>query len=214
MRKSKRDDSSKDAILRAATSLFATKGYHGTSTRDIAEKSGYNLSTMHYHFGGKRELYLQVVETLFLEENYLFQKELFEKGIETVGSKTEFYKLLNSFLDKMVDLMASDTNRARLYMHRWMEPPDEFSSKEAEFSLMLHTDVNKMLAKAFKKGFITTKTDLGLFLRSVSWVLYGYFVSGPIDWQKWRGDPLEKKNMKKFKGFLHSYVECLLGYRR
>ncbi len=46
-------------LLEAAGQLFAEHGYDGTSTRAIAEKAQVNLGGIHYHFGGKEQLYVE-----------------------------------------------------------------------------------------------------------------------------------------------------------
>ncbi len=52
---------SRERILRAATELFAERGYEATSTRSIAESVGLNIATVAYHVGGKPDLYREVV---------------------------------------------------------------------------------------------------------------------------------------------------------
>jgi len=48
-------------VIRAAGTLFAERGFHGTTMRDIAERAGANVASGHYHFGSKRDLYLAVL---------------------------------------------------------------------------------------------------------------------------------------------------------
>lgn len=43
-------------ILEAAECLFATKGYAGTSIREITRDAGVNVAAIHYHFGSKEAL--------------------------------------------------------------------------------------------------------------------------------------------------------------
>lgn len=52
----------KERILIAATSLFASKGFEGTSVRDIASAAQVNLASINYHFENKTGLYLSVFE--------------------------------------------------------------------------------------------------------------------------------------------------------
>ena len=40
-------------LLDAAIELFARRGFHGTTMRDIAERAGANVAAGHYHFGSK-----------------------------------------------------------------------------------------------------------------------------------------------------------------
>lgn len=47
----------KQNILRAAERLFATRGFHGVSIRDIAEDAGVPLALVGYYYGPKLSLY-------------------------------------------------------------------------------------------------------------------------------------------------------------
>lgn len=51
-----------ERLLAAATSLFAARGYDGTSVRAIAKAADANLNAVSYHFGGKPGLYAAVIE--------------------------------------------------------------------------------------------------------------------------------------------------------
>ncbi|MCS7173608.1 MAG: TetR/AcrR family transcriptional regulator [Armatimonadetes bacterium] len=51
----------REHILRAAAFLFRTKGYKGTSMRDIAEAVGLAKSSLYHHFRGKQDILLQVL---------------------------------------------------------------------------------------------------------------------------------------------------------
>ena len=61
------DAETRDRVLRAATELFAERGFHGTKVRDIAARAGANVAAGNYHFGSKRDLYLEVLRALFAE---------------------------------------------------------------------------------------------------------------------------------------------------
>jgi AcrR family transcriptional regulator len=52
-------------LLRAASSLFAARGFEGTSTRAIAERAGVNQALLRYHFGAKEGLWREVLEQGF-----------------------------------------------------------------------------------------------------------------------------------------------------
>ena len=45
----------KRAAIRAAASVFSEKGYHGASTRDIAERLGIKQGSLYYYFGCKED---------------------------------------------------------------------------------------------------------------------------------------------------------------
>ncbi len=48
-------------IVAEAYRVFATRGYHGSSLREIATAAGIGLSTLQHHFSGKEELLVAVL---------------------------------------------------------------------------------------------------------------------------------------------------------
>ena len=57
----KNPESVKAKILMAARRIFGVYGFHGTTTRMVAQELGVDISTLHYHWGDKRDLYEAVV---------------------------------------------------------------------------------------------------------------------------------------------------------
>ncbi|MGI9188778.1 MAG: TetR/AcrR family transcriptional regulator [Longimicrobiaceae bacterium] len=58
-------DEKLESILRTAARIFAEKGYHQASIRDIARETGVSLSGLYYYFDSKEEL-------LFLIQDHAF----------------------------------------------------------------------------------------------------------------------------------------------
>lgn len=52
----------REHIMNTAVSLFATKGFEGTSVRDIAAAADVNLAMIHYYFGSKEKLFESLVD--------------------------------------------------------------------------------------------------------------------------------------------------------
>ncbi|MED0968658.1 forespore capture DNA-binding protein RefZ [Bacillus paramycoides] len=76
----------KQKVIDAAISLFNTKGYDGTSVRDIAKRADVNVANISYYFAGKQGLleqlitdflegYIHVIETSFEQREYLSAKD-------------------------------------------------------------------------------------------------------------------------------------------
>jgi AcrR family transcriptional regulator len=49
------------SILNAAEKLFASQGYEGTSTRQIAMEAGANMSMINYYFGSKEGVFMEIM---------------------------------------------------------------------------------------------------------------------------------------------------------
>ena len=48
-------------VLDAAKNLFVSKGYHGTSMREIADEAGLALGGIYNHFGNKEDIFVGVL---------------------------------------------------------------------------------------------------------------------------------------------------------
>src|SRR5690349_19149510 len=48
----------RDKLIEAGIKLFARKGPHGVSTRELAQEAGVNMAGIAYHFGGKDQLHI------------------------------------------------------------------------------------------------------------------------------------------------------------
>lgn len=97
-------------IIEVAKNLFAEKGFHGTSIRDICKTAGVNISLISYYFGGKEELYNVVVESIvkkiinYMRTNMGFAQEVPDFNLIPQGIKVQlFFKIL----DKMIDYFYS-----------------------------------------------------------------------------------------------------------
>jgi TetR/AcrR family transcriptional regulator, regulator of cefoperazone and chloramphenicol sensitivity len=57
-------ESIKARILAVARRIFGKNGYHGTTTRMIADEAGINISRFHYHWSSKQDLYEAVINDI------------------------------------------------------------------------------------------------------------------------------------------------------
>jgi AcrR family transcriptional regulator len=51
----------RQCLLEAAQRLFAARGYHGASIRDIVQACSVSNAALYYHFGSKEDLYFEVL---------------------------------------------------------------------------------------------------------------------------------------------------------
>ena len=58
---SKRGAATRARLIRVAGELFARRGFRAAGVREICSRAGVNLAAVRYHFGGKAELYREVL---------------------------------------------------------------------------------------------------------------------------------------------------------
>ena len=53
----------RERLLDAAARTFARKGYAGATVEEIAEAAGYTIGALYAHFGGKQEIFLELMSS-------------------------------------------------------------------------------------------------------------------------------------------------------
>src|SRR5512139_710801 len=71
------DLGSRAAILRAARTVFARRGYEGASTREVAEVARVNNAMIYYHFKDKVGLYRAVLADSFAAFDRVWEHDIF-----------------------------------------------------------------------------------------------------------------------------------------
>jgi AcrR family transcriptional regulator len=110
----------KDRILQAAEELFAQKGYEGTRTRDIAEQVGINISTLHFHWKSKEELYTAVYQNL-LSQRARLAEEVFVLLAQPASPGSHWQETVQAVVDKMFAFFRLQQHAARLESYRILE---------------------------------------------------------------------------------------------
>ena len=87
-------------ILEAAEAVFAAKGYHGATTRDIAQAADVSEGTLYNYFGNKRDLFVGLMTSR--------TDALVESIAEVRAGSVE---------DAMAELLAGQFTRMREHRH-------------------------------------------------------------------------------------------------
>jgi AcrR family transcriptional regulator len=88
-----RAQDSRDEILRAATDLFATRGFHETSMAEVARAARVSKALIFWHFKSKEELFVAVLGKLF--EPFVID---FAEEAGALDEKAQLLKLIESYL--------------------------------------------------------------------------------------------------------------------
>jgi TetR/AcrR family transcriptional regulator len=117
-------------IIRAAVSMFAELGYHGASTRDIADRAGTNQGLLTYHFKSKEELWRAATEQLFSdlrvmmseELSALAQSDLRERAREAIKVYVRFAATHPELFRIMLDAGKSSSERMKWLVTTHLKP--------------------------------------------------------------------------------------------
>lgn len=81
MRKTKEEaEVTRQNLLKAGLAVFSRKGYSDTRLEDIAEEAGVTRGAIYHHFGGKAELYTELVGEISARVNPIMEEALAEGG--------------------------------------------------------------------------------------------------------------------------------------
>lgn len=102
-------DDKLERLLRTAAAVFAEKGYHSASIRDISRATGISLSGLYYYFRSKEEL-------LFLIQNHCFQTVI--ENLETrLAEVCDPGERLHILVDNHVRFFAANMNEMKVLSH-------------------------------------------------------------------------------------------------
>lgn len=104
-----------ERILVSSKTLFAKKGYSGTSMRDIARLSDCSQSMISHHFGSKAELWGKVKDESLA--NYMLQM----RASDSMLSGKNFEEELSSFIDQRLTHFDKEPDMIRMVMWSTLE---------------------------------------------------------------------------------------------
>jgi AcrR family transcriptional regulator len=109
----KNPDSMKGKILSVARCVFGEYGFHGTTTRMIAQEVGIDISTLYYHWGEKGDLYAAVI--LDITEDLRGKLQQVEKVIHGKPLAVR----LDMAIDRMTDYLFEHPEISNLILLRY-----------------------------------------------------------------------------------------------
>lgn len=112
-RKGRSPSSLKGRILRTARRVFGEYGYHGATTRMIAKASGIDISTLHYHWGEKAELY----EAVILDITRKFRTRLIE--VERIIHGLPLPERMDIAIDMVADYLFRHPEVSNIVLFRY-----------------------------------------------------------------------------------------------
>ncbi len=114
LEKARQDPGSmKGRILEAARRVFGEYAYHGTTTRMIAREVGIDISTLHYHWGDKDQLY----EAVVVDINDDLRAKLRE--VEGVIQGRLLRERMEIAIDRMTDYLFEHPEVSNLILFRY-----------------------------------------------------------------------------------------------
>jgi AcrR family transcriptional regulator len=117
-------DPTRERLLDEAERLFAEKGFHAVSVREITSAAGAHLSAVNYHFGSKKGLYLEVFRSRWLPRARRIDARLAELEARDNPSPTDLVGVIaDAFFSSFED--EEERRRHHQLIHREISSPTE-----------------------------------------------------------------------------------------
>lgn len=171
-----RAQDSRDEILKAATTLFASRGFHETSMAEVARAARVSKALIFWHFKTKEELFFAVLGRLL--EPYVID---FAEEAGALDEKAQILKLVESYLLFVRD----NANSIRFFVAQLLH--NEKSSEALTGQVLALYDgyrtlLTSLIARAQEKGLcineFSPQAAAAFLLSTLNGLLIGYLFLG------------------------------------
>jgi AcrR family transcriptional regulator len=149
-------------ILQTAAAIFADKGYHDTSIRDISRATGVSLSGLYYYFRSKEEL-------LFLIQDHCFGNVL-ATALTSLSGVSDPQTRLRLFIENHLRYFLSNMKEMKVLSH-------EAWSLSGEYKRVVNTK-----KRQYTELCIQILTDIAPDKAHVSPRVAAYSLFGMMNW--------------------------------
>jgi AcrR family transcriptional regulator len=138
----------KENITKAATYLFASQGFDGTTTIQLSEEAGVTEPLIYYHFSGKDELYTTVLQTAY--------DEYFNRLNSLKGKTATQFERIENIIALHIDLVQNLPHEMLLMVTpspgKLVDPENVFQKNSARRKKWLTSYFSTSLRKGVKTG--------------------------------------------------------------
>lgn len=148
-------------IMETAETLFAEKGFNGTSVRDIAEKANVNLAMISYYFGSKDKL---------LEALFSYRGEYLKITLENMIEDKEGNSLdkMNTLIDHYIDKVMKQQCFSRIMVREQVLNHTGFTAKLIfEMKKRNQELISRLIHDGQKKGEFKKNIDIPLMMATL-----------------------------------------------
>jgi len=153
-------------ILETAETLFAAKGFDGTSIREIAREAKMNLAAISYYFGSKEKL----MEAIF---NYRINNTWF--AVKSVASDTSISPLekIERLIDSVVDKVSEKECFHRIMLRQQIISKDDIVTRLINESRQRNVQlIDEIVKEGQAKKMFKKKVDTPLLIITMIGTIY------------------------------------------
>lgn len=88
-------------LMQGAVKLFKEKGFHRTTTREIAKEAGFSIGTLYEYIRTKEDILYLICDSIYIEVHNRLAELISESSIEGLKSSIQqYYKLIDDMSDE------------------------------------------------------------------------------------------------------------------
>jgi len=187
-----------ERILDSAESLFAERGFHGTSTRQIAARAGISIQTLHYHCDNKPNLYHMVIERSVIPVTRMIDDHVQRMLAQDLHDDRVLREATDRVVDEIFDVLSENPNYAPLFLRQWLERDAGLRKVDQEELIPSIGDWVRQV-EATVDAERRSGIDLPLVLLSLSWIYWGLNASPRFIGALLRVDPESPECRRRLK---------------
>lgn len=162
-------------IKQVSLSLFAHKGYEGTSLADIAKEVGIKKPSIYSHFKGKDDLFLSIFKEVIEKENLFIKSHTLK--IEKLSVQDNLYTILKHFCE------LEDIDETLFFKRTLFFPPENLKTEIKQLIISHENLLRDLLMTIFTKGIkenTIKQKDISVLLSSYICLIDGLIVEKQI----------------------------------
>jgi TetR/AcrR family transcriptional regulator, cholesterol catabolism regulator len=185
-------------ILDVAERLFAQRGYHATSMRELAQEVDLQGGSLYSHISGKEELLWRVLERA---------ADRFMSAIQPAQASTRVpVEMLRAAIRAHLGVITENVDAATVYFHEWKALSEPRRSAFLERRDRYERLMRDLVARAVDSGAfreVEPKWATLVILSTLNWVYQWYDPEGPLS----SDEIAERLTEMVFEGLQHPATE-------
>jgi len=177
-------------VLRAAARVFAEKGYHRASIRDVAEAAGLSLAGLYYYVGSKAELLFRIQDHAFATLLATLEQEL--------AGRADPVERFHVFVDQYVRFFAANLAEMKVLSHEADALGGRFRAQIQEHKRRLARLVDGLLTELRPHAEVDRRAATFALFGMLNWIYTWYRPD--------RDEPPERLAADFARLFLHGYL--------
>lgn len=166
------DGDTRAAILAAARSVFARRGFEGASTREVAEIAHVNNAMIYYHFHGKRQLYRAVLADAFSAFDRVWEHRIF-------GSDAPARAKIQKYIEEFIRFQHANEELRKIMSMEFAACSDNCQWMADEYFSKGYDKLAALMQEGIRNGELK-KLDISLALPSLVGMIIYSFMLRPI----------------------------------